>query len=106
MWWVSFSDGTAIIIEASSLAHARLLAVVHQFGRAAQFVDCCLLSPELVALIPDDFVGRLFSRNEALRLYERVKHELAALHACSEPRRVVGIVGQTFRRLFGACQNA
>jgi hypothetical protein len=57
-WWVSFRDGTAVIIEATSLAHARLLAAVLQVGRVAQFADGYLLSPELAALIPDDCVGQ------------------------------------------------
>jgi len=63
MWWVSFSDGTVLIIEASSLPHARLLARMDQIGRNSQFVNGHLLSPELAALIPDDFIGRLFSRD-------------------------------------------
>jgi len=75
MWWVSFNDGTAVVIEASSLTQARVLATVHQLGRAAQFVDAYLLSSELAALIPDGFVARLFSRGEALRLFERLARE-------------------------------
>jgi hypothetical protein len=77
MWWVSFRDGTAVIIKASSLAHARMLAAVHQLGRVSQFVDGYLLSPELAAVIPDDCLGRLLSRDDAWLLYDRLERERA-----------------------------
>jgi hypothetical protein len=77
MWWLSFRDGTAVIIEATSLAHARLLAAVHRIGRVAQFADGYLLSPDLAALIPNDCVDRLLSRDDAWRLYERLECQRA-----------------------------
>jgi hypothetical protein len=36
MWWLSFLGGGVVIMEAASLAQARLLAVVNGFGRASQ----------------------------------------------------------------------
>src|ERR1700693_3924154 len=66
MWWITFRDGTAVIIEAASLAHARMLAAVHQLGRVAQFAAGYRLSPELAAMVPDDCVGRLLSRDVVL----------------------------------------
>ena len=39
MWWLSFLGGGVVIMEAASLAQARLLAVVNGFGRASQFVE-------------------------------------------------------------------
>jgi hypothetical protein len=84
MWWLSFRDGTAVIIEATSLAHARMLAVVHQIGRVSQFADGYLLSPDLAALIPNDSVDRLLSRDDAWLLYDRLERERAVRR---EPHR-------------------
>ena len=39
MWWLSFLGGGVAIMEATSLAHARLLAVVNGFGRASSRFD-------------------------------------------------------------------
>jgi hypothetical protein len=75
MWWISFRDGSAVVIEASSLAHGRMLAAVHQLGRVARFADGYLLSPELAAAIPADQVGRLLSRDDAWRLYDQLERE-------------------------------
>jgi len=63
MWWLSFCDGSAAVIEAMSLLHARMLAAVHKIGRVGQFVDGYELSPELEALIPEDCIGRLLSHS-------------------------------------------
>ena len=78
MWWISFRDGTAVVIKASSLAHARMLAAVHEIGRVAQFAGGYPLSPELAAMIPDDSVGRLLSRDDAWLLYGQLERERAA----------------------------
>jgi hypothetical protein len=83
MWWLSFRDGTAVIIEATSLAHARMLAAVHQIGRVAQFADGYLLSPDLAALIPNDCVDRLLSRDDAWRLYDRLQRQQPLKHAAA-----------------------
>ena len=39
LWWLSFRDGNALITEAESLAHARLLAVTNELGRASYLVE-------------------------------------------------------------------
>jgi len=39
MWRLSFRDGGVVIISASSLIHARLLAAANGLGRASRFVE-------------------------------------------------------------------
>jgi len=36
MWWLSFRDGTAVIMRATSLLHARMLAAIHKIGFVSQ----------------------------------------------------------------------
>jgi len=71
MWWLSFRDGSAVILEATTLLHARVLAALDDIGRVTQFVHGYQLTDELAALIPDDYIGRLLSRDDAWRLYAR-----------------------------------
>jgi hypothetical protein len=52
MWWLSFLGGGVAIMEATSLAQARLLAVVNGLGRASHFVEGYSINPDLAALIP------------------------------------------------------
>jgi len=82
MWWLSFRDGSAVVIEATSLLHARLLAAVNLIDRAAQFVSGYELSPERAALIPQHCTGRLLSRDDAwrlnIKLCEQLERERAA----------------------------
>jgi len=73
MWWLSFRDGTAVIVEATSLLHARMVAAIHEIGRVAQFAHGYELSAERAALIPSDCVGRLLSRDDAWRLYDQLE---------------------------------
>lgn len=54
-----------MIIEGESLAHARLLATVNGFGRAAKFIDGYVVDPDLTELIPADYIGRTLSRADA-----------------------------------------
>jgi len=77
MWWLSFRDGSAVAIQASSLVHARLLAAAHGLGRASQFVDGYFFQPTLAAMIPNDCVGRILAREEAWQLYDRLEREWA-----------------------------
>ena len=78
MWWISFRDDTAVVLEASSLAHARMLAAVHRIGRVAQYAYGHPLSPELAVAIPEGCIGRLLSRDDAWLLYDRMARERAA----------------------------
>ena len=78
MWWITFRDGSAVIVEATSLLHARMLAAVNEIGRVAQFADGYRLAAELAALVPDNRIGRLLSCDDAWTLYERLGRERAA----------------------------
>jgi hypothetical protein len=49
MWWLSFLGGGVVIMEAASLAQARLIAVVNGFGRASQFVEGYPIDAQLAA---------------------------------------------------------
>jgi hypothetical protein len=74
MWWLVFSGGGVVIIEATSLSHARLLAAVMDLGRASKFVQGDFVDPDLAAMIPDDFLDRLLSSDEARRLKKLLKY--------------------------------
>jgi hypothetical protein len=56
MWWLSFFGGDVVIIEAASLAHARLLAAATVLGRASHFGEGHSISSGLATLIPDNFL--------------------------------------------------
>jgi hypothetical protein len=70
MWWLSFSDGSVVIIAASSLAHARLLAAAKGLGRASNFVDGNRIDTGRLPSIPDEFVGKTLSPVDARRLLD------------------------------------
>ena len=74
MWWLSFLGGGVVIIEAASLAHARLLAVVNGFGRASQFVEGYPIDAHLAARVPDHSVGRILTPGEARQLLKLIKY--------------------------------
>ena len=57
MWWLTFLNGGVVIIEASSLIHARSLAAAHGLGRVVHFAEGHFINPESAALIPDDSAG-------------------------------------------------
>ena len=73
MWWLTFLNGGVVIIEASSLIHARSLAAAHGLGRVVHFAEGHFISPASAALIPDAFVGRMLSAIEARRLLDRME---------------------------------
>ena len=75
MWWLSFRHGGVVVIKASSLVHARLLAAQKGLGRASHFVEGYFIDPGRMTPIPDEFVGRMLSPIEARHLEERLKLE-------------------------------
>jgi hypothetical protein len=74
LWWLKFIGGQVVIIEGESLARARLLATVNEFGRASQFIDGYAIDCHLMALIPEDYIGRTLSRADANDLLQQLRH--------------------------------
>jgi len=70
MWRLLFRDGGVVIIGASSLVHARLLAAANGLGRASHFVEGNFIDIERLPPIPPEFVGRMLSPIEARQLEE------------------------------------
>jgi hypothetical protein len=62
-----------VIIEGESLAHARLLATVNEFGRGSQFIDGYAIDSHLMELIPEDYIGRTLSRADADDLLQQLR---------------------------------
>jgi hypothetical protein len=75
MWWLSFLDGGVVIIQASSLIHARMLAAQHGLGWTLYFANGHFINPERAALIPDDSIGRMLSPDEAGQLRDVLTHD-------------------------------
>jgi hypothetical protein len=73
LWWLKFIGGRVVIIEGESLAHARLLATVNEFGRASQFIDGYAIDRHLMELIPEDYIGRTLSRADADGLLRQLR---------------------------------
>lgn len=77
MWWLSFTDGSVVIIAASSLVHARLLAAAKGFGRASHFVEGSLVDTQRLPPIPEEFVGKQLSPLDARQLLEILNRQNA-----------------------------
>src|SRR6267154_1223920 len=96
MWWLLFRDGGVVIIGASSLVHARLLAAANGLGRASHFVEGNFIDTERLPPIPLEFVGRMLSPIEARQLQEmldRKPRDHGTEHRRrSKPARVVAPV--------------
>jgi hypothetical protein len=73
LWWLKFIGGRVVIIEGESLAHARLLATVNEFGRASQFIDGYAIDLHLMELIPADYIGRTLSQADADDLLQQLR---------------------------------
>jgi hypothetical protein len=92
MWWLSFRDGGVVIIGASSLVHARLLAAGDGLGRASHFVEGHFIAGECLPPIPPEFVGRMLSPVEAQQLREMLDpqpppHRTGLRRRSKSPRR-------------------
>ena len=70
MWWLTFRRGDVVIVEASSLVHARMHAAQYGFGRPAHFAEGHFIDPERAARIPDNVIGRMLSPPEARQVRE------------------------------------
>jgi hypothetical protein len=74
LWWLSFLGGGAVIVEASSLVQARLLAASNNLGRISQFDQGYAVNADLAGRIPDNSVGRMLSPAEARRMLKFLKY--------------------------------
>jgi hypothetical protein len=69
LWLLSFTQHeVAVIVEAETLAHARLLAAANQVCRASLFDEGWAIKTSLHAQIPADFIGRALSQDETADL--------------------------------------
>jgi hypothetical protein len=69
LWLLSFTEREiAVIVEAETLAHARLLAASNQLCRASLFDEGWAIKPSIHSQIPADFIGRTLSQDETADL--------------------------------------
>jgi hypothetical protein len=69
LWLLSFTEPeVALMVEAETLAHARLLAVPNQACRAPLLDEGFAIKPSLRTRIPADLVGRVLSQDETADL--------------------------------------
>jgi hypothetical protein len=73
LWWLKFTGGRVVIIEGESVAHARLLATVNEFGRASQFIAGYAIDSHLMELIPAEYIGRTLSQADADELLQQLR---------------------------------
>jgi hypothetical protein len=69
LWLLSFTQReVAVIVEAETLTHARLVAAANQVCRASLFDEGFPIKPSPQARIPADFIGRALSQDETADL--------------------------------------
>jgi hypothetical protein len=69
LWLLSFTQReVAVIVEAETLTHARLLAAANQVCRASLFDEGFPVEPSFRTRIPADFIGRALSQDETADL--------------------------------------
>ena len=69
LWLLSFTEReVAVILEAETMAHARLLAASNQVCRASLFDEGWAIKPSIRAQIPADLIGRALSQDETADL--------------------------------------
>ena len=73
MWWLQFAEGSAAVVAATSLAQARLIAVINGLGRASTLVEAYAVDADFLQLIPDDRIGKSLSKVEVDQVLERLK---------------------------------
>jgi hypothetical protein len=74
LWLLSFVGEIAVIIEAESTAHARLLVTANGLERASRFVEGCPIDPDFVPLIPAESIGRKLSPEDTRELLMLLKN--------------------------------
>ena len=74
LWLLSFSQReVAVIVEAETLVHARLLAAANQICRASQFDEGFAIKPAVQERIPSVFIGRALTQDETTDLLSMLK---------------------------------
>ena len=69
LWLLSFTQReVAVIVEAETLAHARLIAAANQICRASLFDEGVAIKPSFQQRIPADLIGRALSQDETADL--------------------------------------
>jgi hypothetical protein len=69
LWLLSFTQReVAVIVEAETLAHARLLTAANQVCRASLFDEGFAIKPSIQEQIPSDLIGRTLSQDETADL--------------------------------------
>jgi hypothetical protein len=69
LWLLSFTEReVAVIMEAETLAHARLLAAANEVCRASLFDEGWAIKPSIQAQIAADLIGRALSQDETADL--------------------------------------
>jgi hypothetical protein len=69
LWLLSFTQReVAVIVEAETLAHARLIAAANQVCRASEFDEGWAIKPSIREQIPANFIGRTLSQDETADL--------------------------------------
>jgi hypothetical protein len=74
LWMLSFGDHDSAIVEAESIAHARLRVAVKGLIRASLFAGGCQIDSEFIPLIPNESIGRKLTREHTSGLLELLKH--------------------------------
>ena len=65
MWWLTFRHGDVVLVEASSLLHARTVAAQFGLSRPSHFAEGLFIDPDRATLIPYDLIGRMLTPLEA-----------------------------------------
>lgn len=74
LWLLSFSQReVAVIVEAETLVHARLLAAANQICRASQFDEGFAIKPAVQERIASVFIGRALTQDETTDLLSMLK---------------------------------
>jgi hypothetical protein len=77
LWWLSFRTGYepagAAIIEATSLEHARMLAVIAGFDAKLTFTSGHVLDDRRAAMVAQNEIDRLLLFDEAVQVRTRIE---------------------------------
>ena len=91
MWWLTFRTGDAVIVRASSLIHARMIAAKYGFGQPSQFAVGHVVDPAQATLIDHQDIGRMLSPIADQQLRQRLhrhSRERGADHPDHQQRSV------------------